>query len=62
MLIKHGRYSMKDDIVGLPYEFEALRPRGVSDKCHDLSSRSEFIDSDILQDEYICPTPEHSQV
>ena len=47
MFIKHGCNTMKNDVVGLPHKFEALRPRSVTEKNHNFSSRSEFIDLDI---------------
>ena len=48
MFIKHGCYTMKYDVVGLSHEFEAFRPRSVTEKNHNFGSRSEFIDSDII--------------
>ena len=44
MFVKHGCYTMKNDVFGLPHKFKALRPRSVTKKNHNFSSRSEFID------------------
>ena len=61
-LIKQRRYSMKDDVIGLPHKFEALYSTGITNENHHLSPRGEFILSNVFWDKDVGSTSKHSQM